>query len=95
MSKAKTKKTTKKKPPPTHSIVRSLNVGNGTTYQLRMVDCGKHLKCRKGCAGGKPSHGPYWYSVAWNPETGRAKTTYLGKNEPTASSIAEAMGVKL
>jgi hypothetical protein len=89
MKKKEAKK--KKKPAPTHSIVRSLSVGNGTTYQLRMVDCGKHTKCRKGCAGGKPSHGPYWYSVAWNPETGRAKTSYLGKKEPSISEIADRM----
>lgn len=80
----------KKKPPPKHSIVRALSVGNGTTYQLRMIDCGKD-KCRKGCAGGKPSHGPYWYAVKWNPETGRAKTQYLGKNEPSISDIANEM----
>lgn len=58
----------------------------GVTFQLRLVTCGKS-SCRKGCAAGRPSHGPYWYAIRWNPETGKSRTVYVGKEEPNLTTV--------
>ena len=48
--------------------------GNGVSYQLETVKCGKP-KCK--CTEGKP-HGPYWYAY-WR-DGRRVRCKYLGKN---------------
>jgi len=80
----------KKKPDPV--IVQTMHV-EGITYQRRMVDCGK-ARCRKGCASGRAAHGPYWYAVVWNPKTGKSRTEYVGKNEPTLTRIEKMVNEK-
>lgn len=47
-----------------------------TTYQQRMIRCGKE-RCKK-CSGGQGGHGPYWY--AFRREGGKVKSVYLGKD---------------
>jgi len=87
-------------PPPSKSenpIVQTVHL-EGVTYQRKFTDCGKSV-CRKGCADGRPAHGPYWYAVVWKPargtaamksgETGRTKTIYVGKELPKVESIMD------
>lgn len=54
------------------------NLGDGWTYQLRFVRCGKST-CRV-CAIGF-GHGPYWY--AYMHRGGKVRSRYVGKNLPT------------
>ncbi|MGD9603911.1 MAG: hypothetical protein AB7O21_19625 [Gammaproteobacteria bacterium] len=86
-------RTKKKTPAPvplaTPAIVSTMHI-EGITYQRRFVSCGKD-RCRKGCASGTPSHGPYWYAIMWNPKTGKTSAKYVGKNEPRISEIADGM----
>ena len=51
----------------------------GAIYQQRLIRCGKE-RCRTCQAGG--GHGPYWYAIRRDPQTGRVRSTYLGKNDP-------------
>jgi hypothetical protein len=73
--------------PPTTSIVQTMHV-EGITYQRKFIACGKE-RCRKGCAEGRPSHGPYWYAMHWNPKTSKTKAVYVGKNEPSLTQITQ------
>ncbi len=73
-------------PPPANSIVQTMHV-EGITYQRKFIACGKE-RCRKGCADGRPSHGPYWYAMHWNAKTGKTKAVYVGKNEPSLTQIS-------
>jgi len=72
--------------PPDSPVVRVMHV-EGITYQLKFIACGK-LGCRKGCAAGRPSHGPYWYAIQHNPKTGKTRAIYVGKHEPSLSTIS-------
>lgn len=72
-------------PPPDAPIVQTMHV-EGITYQRKFIACGKE-RCRKGCAEGRASHGPYWYRARWNPKTGNATWHYHGKDEPSLSEI--------
>lgn len=49
-------------------------------YRRELVNCGKE-RCGK-CAGGRPSHGPYWYHYA--RRNGRLTSRYIGKILPGA-----------
>jgi hypothetical protein len=80
-------------PAPDSPVVEELHV-EGITYQRKFISCGKEV-CRKGCASGRASHGPYWYAVTWNPKTQKTKTTYVGKEPPTLREIAAAVGAEL
>ena len=82
----------KKKKAPEPTVLRTFNI-ESITYQQRLVVCGKD-RCRKGCASGRASHGPYWYAVHWNAKTGKSKTVYIGKNEPTLARIEEMVNDK-
>jgi len=77
----------KKKPKPKSDprVLQAMHI-EGVTYQLKLVSCGK-LHCRKGCASGRPSHGPYWYRATWNPKTKKTTWRYHGKREPTIAEI--------
>lgn len=75
----------KKKKPTSHEVTETTHV-EGITYQKRYVRCGKE-RCRKGCADGVPSHGPYWYAVGWNPTTGKSFTVYKGKELPKLETL--------
>lgn len=55
-----------------------VNIGDGWTYQLRYVRCGKPA-CQA-CVVGF-GHGPYWY--AYRRDGGRVRSRYVGKNLPT------------
>lgn len=79
--------------PPESPVVEELHV-EGITYQRKFISCGKEV-CRKGCASGRASHGPYWYSVVWNPKTGKAKSAYIGKQAPSLHQIAAQVEVEL
>jgi len=83
---------TKKKKKAEPTITQTMHV-EGITYQRRLVVCGKE-RCRKGCASGRASHGPYWYAVHWNAKTGKSKTIYIGKNEPTLGRIEQMVNDK-
>lgn len=76
-------------PPPSSAVVATTHL-EGITYQRKFIACGKE-RCRKGCASGTPSHGPYWYAIQWNPKTGKTKALYIGKNEPKITELADAM----
>lgn len=80
-------------PPPDSPVVEELHV-EGITYQRKFIACGKDV-CRKGCAQGRASHGPYWYAVTWNAKTGKTKSTYIGKQAPSLHQIAAAVGADL
>ena len=69
-----------------HAVVESFAV-EGVTYQLRFVACGKD-RCRKGCAGGKPSHGPYWYAILHDTKRNKTRTVYKGKRLPPLETLA-------
>jgi hypothetical protein len=77
--------------PPSSAVVATTHI-EGVTYQRKFVSCGKE-RCRKGCASNppRPSHGPYWYAVSWNPKTGKTAQHYIGKNEPKITELADAM----
>lgn len=60
------------------------NIGDGWTYQLRYVRCGRP-NCRP-CSIGF-GHGPYWY--AYQRQGGRVRSRYVGKNLP-ADAFAKA-----
>jgi len=96
MPKKKPPSTTKRRtawsdgdPVPSTAIVATTHI-DGTTYQRKFIACGKD-RCRKGCASGKPSHGPYWYAFKHDPNTGRTAWKYIGKHEPKITEIADAM----
>jgi len=83
-------------PPPKDPIVAVVHV-EGITYQRMFVLCGKE-RCRKGCAGGRASHGPYWYAKHWlaprgkaalDGKPGRTKTVYVGKHLPNLIDLAD------
>ncbi len=79
-------------PPPTGSAIVATFSVEGVTYERRFTACGKE-RCRKGCASGVPSHGPYWYSYVWekDPKTGKAgktKARYVGKDAPKLETLA-------
>jgi hypothetical protein len=76
-----TKKRRRREP----AILKTLAV-ESVTYQLKMISCGK-ARCRKGCAIGNPSHGPYWYAVTW--ENGKTKQRYVGKELPRIDAMLE------
>ncbi len=76
-------------PPPDAAVVETTHI-EGITYQRKFISCGKE-RCRKGCASGRPSHGPYWYAAQWNPKTSKTKWTYVGKVEPRITEIADRM----
>ena len=80
-------------PPPESPIVEEQHV-ESITYQRKFIACGKE-RCRKGCAQGRASHGPYWYAIHWNPKTGKTSSTYIGKNAPTLQQIAGQVGADL
>lgn len=80
-------------PAPESPVVEELHV-EGITYQRKFISCGKD-RCRKGCAEGRASHGPYWYAVTWNAKTGKTKSTYVGKQAPSLHQIAAHVGVDL
>lgn len=82
----------KKKKTKDASIVRTMNV-EGISYQLRLVTCGKD-RCRKGCASGRPSHGPYWYRATWSRTAKKETWKYIGKNEPTLADITRHIDEK-
>ena len=67
------------------AIVKTLAV-EGVTYQLKRISCGK-ARCRKGCAQGTPSHGPYWYAISW--AGGKTKQRYVGKELPRVDEMLE------
>lgn len=56
-----------------------VTIGDGWSYQLRYVRCGKY-SCRK-CQAGY-GHGPYWY--AYRRIGGRVTSRYVGKLPPEA-----------
>jgi hypothetical protein len=72
---------------PDSPIVQTMHV-EGITYQRKFIACGK-LSCRKGCASGRPSHGPYWYAIQHNPKTGKTRALYVGKQEPSLTTISK------
>jgi hypothetical protein len=76
-------------PPPDAAVVQTTHI-EGVTYQRKFISCGKE-RCKKGCASGRPSHGPYWYATTWNAKTGKTKTVYVGKHEPKITEIAEQL----
>lgn len=78
---------------PESPVVEELHV-EGITYQRKFISCGKE-RCKKGCASGRASHGPYWYAVQWNAKTGKTKSMYVGKTAPSLHQIAEHVGVAL
>jgi hypothetical protein len=80
-------------PPPDSPIVEELHV-EGITYQRKFIVCGKE-RCRKGCATGRASHGPYWYAIHWDAKTGKTKSKYIGKHAPSLHQIAEHVGADL
>ena len=79
--------------PPDSPVVEELHV-EGITYQRKFIACGKD-RCRKGCAQGRASHGPYWYAIQWNPKTSKTTSTYIGKNAPGIHQIAAQVGADL
>jgi hypothetical protein len=80
-------------PAPDSPVVEELHVEN-ITYQRKFISCGKE-RCKKGCASGKASHGPYWYAIQWNPKTSKTTSTYVGKNAPGIHQIAAQVGAEL
>lgn len=76
-------------PPPDAAVVETTHI-EGVTYQRKFIACGKE-RCKKGCASGRPSHGPYWYSAQWNPKTGKTQWRYIGKSEPKITELADQM----
>ena len=82
---AKKKEPAKKK---TDAVVVETVHVEGITYQRRLVACGKD-RCRKGCASGRPSHGPYWYAVVWDPKREKSRTHYVGKQLPRLDTLAD------
>ncbi len=83
MAKANTTRATRT----TANIAATMHV-EGITYQHRYTSCGK-ARCRKGCRSGEPSHGPYWYSVSWNPKTKKTVVYYVGKQLPRVDELLD------
>jgi hypothetical protein len=61
---------------PGREVVETKRAGDGWTYRLEKVKCGKE-NCR--CARGE-LHGPYWY--AYRTVDGKTKSKYIGKKLP-------------
>ena len=66
-------------------VVETAHV-EGITYQLRYTKCGK-ARCKKGCAEGRASHGPYWYAAHWTK--GKTRMHYVGKVLPRIDQLAD------
>lgn len=67
---------------------------HGVTFAQQLINCGKD-RCRKGCASGRASHGPYWYAYGWSRKTGKERSLYIGKELPSVDKleqIAEDLG---
>ena len=71
---------------PASGIVETVHVEN-VTYQRKYIRCGKD-RCRKGCARGVPSHGPYWYAIT-SASGGRTRAYYVGKELPRLDQLGE------
>lgn len=78
--------------PPPNRIVETVHV-EGITYQRKFISCGRD-RCRKGCASGEPSHGPYWYATVHDAAKKRAVTRYVGKTLPRLEDLADRPEVK-
>lgn len=70
---------------PAELVVETAHV-EGITYQLRYTRCGK-ARCKKGCADGRASHGPYWY--AFHASNGKTRAHYVGKELPRIDQLAD------
>lgn len=80
------KKTPRRRKPRLEPAIEKTLAVEGVTYQLKKISCGKQ-RCKKGCARGVPSHGPYWYAISW--ERGKVKQRYVGKELPRVDAMLE------
>jgi hypothetical protein len=76
----------KKRPKKPDDLVTETAHVEGITYQRRWTRCGK-ARCKKGCADGTASHGPYWYAVYWSK--GKTCAKYVGKQLPRIDELAD------
>ena len=75
------------KPKHDEPILETVHV-EGITYQRKLINCGKE-RCRKGCAAGRPSHGPYWYAISWNDKLSKTVAHYVGKELPRVDEFLD------
>jgi hypothetical protein len=59
-------------------------------YRQQYIRCGKE-RCKR-CAPDGQGHGPYWYAIWREANTGRVKTAYMGKALPAGAREPRAAG---
>ncbi len=63
------------------------------SYREQYIRCGKE-RCKR-CNPDGLGHGPYWYAIWRDADTGRVTTAYMGKSLPAGTTKAQAAGMLL